>query len=125
MKNMHYHRASSIRFHSHEFFLPSIIRNFLKLPQCVVKIGGIFTLTAFMNHSCGPNAEIRGQEYVDCNIDVVAKEDISRGEEICISYSNLGANPSYSVGAKNQRRKELSSRYLFHCQCFRCVERKY
>lgn len=97
----------------------------LKMAKCVVKMGGIFTLTAFMNHSCDPNAEIRGQEYVDCNIDIVAKEAICRGEEICISYLNLGANPSNSAGARNRRRKELSSRYLFHCQCSRCVERVY
>ncbi len=86
-------------------------------------MGGIFTLTAFMNHSCDPNAEIRGQEYVDCNIDIVAKEEIRRGEEISISYLNLGCNPSKSLGARNRRRRELRSRYLFQCQCSRCVER--
>ncbi|VEU40786.1 unnamed protein product, partial [Pseudo-nitzschia multistriata] len=52
--------------------------------KCVVKMGGIFTLTARMNHSCDPNAEIRAQEYVDCNVDIVAKKNIRRGEEICI-----------------------------------------
>jgi len=90
--------------------------------KCVVKMGGIFTLTAQMNHSCDPNAEIRSQEYVDCNIDIVAKEEIHEGEEICISYVNLGPNPSYSVVARNRRRRELSSRYLFNCQCSRCIE---
>ena len=92
------------------------------MAQCVVKMGGIFTLTARINHSCDPNAEIRNQEYVDCNIDIVAKEEIHEGEEICISYVNLGPNPSYSVVARNRRRRELSSRYLFNCQCSRCVE---
>ena len=91
--------------------------------KCVVKMGGIFTLTAFMNHSCDPNAEIRGQEYVDCNVDIVAKEEIRTGEEICISYLNLGANPSYSVAARNRRQRQLRSRYMFHCQCSRCTER--
>lgn len=90
--------------------------------QCVVEMGGIFTLTARMNHSCDPNAEIRGQEYVDCNIDVVAKQEIEKGEEICISYINLGSNPSYSASARNRRQRQLTSRYLFHCQCSRCVE---
>jgi len=91
--------------------------------KCVVKMGGIFTLTARMNHSCKPNAEIRGQEYVDCNIDVVAKEDIHKGEEICISYLNLGNIPSNSASARNRRRRELGARYLFHCECPRCVVR--
>ena len=89
--------------------------------QCCVKMGGIFTLTARMNHSCDPNAEIRSQEYVDCNIDIVAKKDVGRGEEICISYVNLGPNPSNSIVARNRRQRELRSRYLFHCQCSRCV----
>lgn len=85
-------------------------------------MGGIFTLTARMNHSCDPNAEIRAQEYVDCNIDIVAKRGISRGEELSISYVNLGSQTSNSVIAGNRRRKELRSRYLFDCQCSRCVQ---
>jgi SET domain-containing protein len=90
-------------------------------------MGGIFTLTAMMNHSCEPNAEIRGGEYVDCNIDIVAKRDIRCGEEITISYLNLGSQNSHdqtsnSIIGRNRRRKELSSRYLFSCQCTRCCK---
>jgi len=89
--------------------------------KCAVKIGGIFTLTARINHSCDPNAEVRGQEYADCNIDIVAKRTIQCGEELCISYVNLGSQPSSSIISRNRRRKELRSRYLFDCQCNRCI----
>ena len=90
--------------------------------QCAVKMGGIFTLTARMNHSCDPNAEVRGQEYVDCNIDILAKRNICSGEESCISYVNLGSQPtSSSIIAGNRRRRELRARYLFDCQCSRCT----
>jgi import receptor subunit TOM20 len=84
-------------------------------------MGGIFSLTARMNHSCEPNAEVRGQEYVDCNIDIVAKKDVRIGEELCISYVNLGSQPSNSIVARNRRRRDLSTRYLFDCRCQRCM----
>jgi len=92
--------------------------------KCAVNMGGIFTLTAMMNHSCIPNAEIRGAEYIDCNIDIVATQDIVKGEELTISYLNLGSQidqTSNSRIARNRRQKELRSRYLFFCQCTRCV----
>ena len=73
-----------------------------------------------MNHCCDPCAEIRSQEYVDCNIDVVAKRDIKAGEEITISYINLGSSPSNSIVARNRRRRDLESKYLFHCRCSKC-----
>lgn len=89
--------------------------------KCAVKIGGIFTLAAKMNHSCDPCVEIRGKEYIDCNIDIVARRNIHRGEELSISYVYLGAHPSNSTVAKNRRRRELEGRYLFICNCTRCV----
>ena len=102
-------------------FLNFMMLFMLTRKQCAVKIGGIFTLTARMNHSCDLNAEVRGQEYADCNIDIVAKRTIQCGEELCISYVNLGSQPSSSIIARNRRRKELRSRYLFDCQCNRCI----
>jgi SET domain-containing protein len=84
-------------------------------------MGGIFTLAAMINHSCDPCAEIRGYEYVDCNIDVVAKRSIKKGEEITISY--LGVQPSStSAILRNRRQRELESRYLFICTCSCCKE---
>ncbi|GFH61198.1 hypothetical protein CTEN210_17674 [Chaetoceros tenuissimus] len=88
--------------------------------KVAVKIGGLFSLTAMMNHCCDPCAEIRSQEYVDCNIDVVAKRDIEAGEEITISYINLGSSPSNSIVARNRRRRDLESKYLFCCMCSKC-----
>ncbi|CAB9528416.1 SET and MYND domain-containing protein 5 [Seminavis robusta] len=91
--------------------------------KCAVKMAGLFTLTAIMNHSCDPNAEIRGSEYNDCHIDIAAKKRIEKGDEITISYLDLGpgdAATSNSTIARNRRRRHLGSKYLFVCQCARC-----
>jgi len=78
----------------------------------------LFPLTARINHSCRPNAQIRGQEFVDCRIDLVALDDVQKGEEITISYVATG----FGVGRKrkHQRRRELAAKYLFHCNCAEC-----
>ena len=90
--------------------------------KVAAEVGGIFTLAARMNHSCDPCAKIVGQEYVDCNIDCIALRQIKEGEEITISYLNLGSNPSYSVVAKDKRCRELRARYLFDCTCDKCAK---
>jgi len=83
-----------------------------------VEIVAIFPLTARINHSCRPNAQIRGQAFVDCHADVVALRDIDPYEEITISYIPTGRG----VGIKStyRRRRELSARYLFRCTCEEC-----
>jgi len=80
-------------------------------------ITGIFTLTAYMNHSCEPNAMVVSQEFVDAHIDLVAKRDILPGEEILISYIQ-GVQQQKST---NQRRRELQAKYLFTCGCSKCT----
>lgn len=89
--------------------------------KCVVKMGGIFTLASMMNHSCEPCAEIIGHEYVDCNIDVVAKRDIKKGEEITISYLGV-QQKSFSAISRSRRQRELEARYLFTCTCSFCTQ---
>lgn len=79
-------------------------------------------MAARMNHSCDPNAEVRGQEYVDCNIDIVARRNVTAGEELCISYVKIESQPSSSAIARNRRKRDLKARYLFDCQCSRCIE---
>eukprot|EP00978_Attheya_sp_CCMP212_P038243 scaffold187793_cov55-Attheya_sp.AAC.5 len=90
--------------------------------RCAVEVVALFTLVARMNHSCDPCAEVRGHEFVDCHVDVVAKRDIAIGEEICISYINLGPSVGRSATLKHKRMKELKARYLFLCDCSRCHE---
>jgi SET domain len=83
------------------------------------EVAALFPLTARINHSCAPNAEVRSQEFVDCHIDLVALDDITMGEEITISYIAIGA----AVGSKNtsRRRRELQAKYLFSCDCHLCL----
>jgi SET domain len=86
-----------------------------------VQVVAIFSLTARMNHSCDPNAEVRSQQYVDCCIDVVAKRDIQPGEEITISYINNEGRTGSSLHDRNRRLRELKAKYLFTCDCHRCA----
>ena len=84
------------------------------------EITAMFPLTLNCNHSCNPNACVRSQEFIDNHIDVVALNDITPGDEICISYIGLG-DFRWGRRSKFQRRKELLARYLFHCECERCT----
>ena len=87
-------------------------------PQVVA----VFPLTARINHSCRPNAEIRSQQFTDARIDVCAIQDIEAGQEISISY--IGTGPSSAGGRQGRRRRqtELQQKYLFVCDCPRCKE---
>mmetsp|Transcript_15160 Transcript_15160/g.32736 ORF Transcript_15160/g.32736 Transcript_15160/m.32736 type:complete len:554 (+) Transcript_15160:138-1799(+) len=91
--------------------------------KCAVQIAALFTLTARINHSCDPCAELRGGEFVDCHVDLVARRGIEAGEEITISYLNLGKTAGRAATDGNRRRRELKARYLFDCDCCRCTEK--
>lgn len=83
-----------------------------------VDVAALFPLLARINHSCDPNAQVHGESFTDCHLDLIAMRDIVEGEEISISYLPFG--PGY--GQKNviRRRHELQAKYLFHCECTRC-----
>jgi len=83
--------------------------------KVAVEVAALFPLTANANHSCRPNAEIRGGEFVDCCIDLLALRDIQVGEELNISYIALGRKTKY------RRRRELAAKYLFDCNCVECA----
>ena len=92
--------------------------------QCAIQIAAIFPLTARINHSCDPCTEVRSEEFVDCNIDLVARRNIETGEEITISYINMGKNAGRAASDRNRRVRELRARYLFTCDCVRCKEKE-
>ena len=86
-------------------------------------VAGLFTLTARLNHSCQPNAEIQSQVFVDSHIDVVATRDIAIHEEVTISYLGPTARVRQSSSASSstaRRRRELRAKYLFDCACPLC-----
>ena len=92
--------------------------------SCAVRIASLFPLTARINHSCEPSAEVQSQNFIDCHIDLVAKRNIEVGEEITISYINLHRIAGKSATDSVRRRRELHSRYLFMCECPRCLPPK-
>jgi len=77
-----------------------------------------------MNHSCEPSAEVQSQVFVDNHIDVIALRDIAPGEEITISYINLGKNAGRIATDRVKRMRQLQSRYLFLCDCSLCSNKK-
>ena len=88
--------------------------------KVAVKIAApLFPLLARINHSCEARTEVRGGEFVDAHVDVLATRDIKKGQEIMISHINLGKNEGKKVC--HRRVKELQARCLFICQCPRCL----
>jgi hypothetical protein len=95
------------------------------------EIVALFPLTARINHSCQPNAQVQGQVFCDCHLDLTATQDIHAGQEITISYIH-GSNSSSSSNAntttsstttarpRGRRRRELQAKYLFECHCSLC-----
>ena len=60
---------------------------------------------------------------MDCYVDVVALRDIDVGEEITISYLNLSKTAGRAATNGSRRRRELKARYLFDCECSKCMEK--
>lgn len=79
--------------------------------------GGLYTLHSHLNHSCIPNVSVRHLDTSKAisRITLLAKSDISIGEELVITY----VDPDMGV---NERRRELRSWGFGACMCKRCVE---
>ena len=79
--------------------------------------GGLYTLHSHLNHSCSPNISIRHFDTTKAlsRITVVAKTDISLGEELFVTY----VDPSMGL---NERRRELRAWGFGVCACKRCQE---
>ena len=76
----------------------------------------MFATTCKMNHSCQPNVLVRYRsgwgKYRPLILQCIALTNISKGEELCISYVNTD-------GTVKERREELLN-YGFHCLCQKC-----
>ena len=75
---------------------------------------------SFANHSCSPNAilqqiyDIEGKSFTRPEYAIIARKDISIGEEIFISYVPRSWN-------KVKRKAELLETWGFSCECSRCI----
>jgi hypothetical protein len=73
---------------------------------------GLFARASIFNHHCAPN--VHQFFHPDTGqITLRTNRQISSGEELCISYIDLGLPTFY-------RRLELSLKYQFNCMCSRC-----
>jgi hypothetical protein len=88
--------------------------------QCAVRTASLFPLTAKTNHSCDPNCEALHGVFPNSRTDIVASKDIEKGEELTISYINIGPGTGKANTRRNHRQKLLRARYLFMCDCPRC-----
>ncbi|KAG1651291.1 SET and MYND domain-containing protein 5 [Nymphon striatum] len=80
---------------------------------------GLYPLQSSCNHNCEPNAV---PAFLDNNstLSMQAKEDIKKGDEICISYlDECNRNRS-----RHSRVKTLQENYLFNCECPKCELQK-
>ena len=78
-----------------------------------IRGGGLYRLQSKMNHACEPAAKVVCA-FTDSTIDVVATRNITRGEELTLSY----VDPS--VGDQARRRRTLRDCYGFDCRCATC-----
>lgn len=97
---------------SYEGFLRGLGRMSLNLEAH----GGLYVLHSHLNHSCFPNMSVRhlDQQTALSRITLIAKRDISPGEELLITY----VNPNLPLEG---RREELLQWGFGVCQCSRCV----
>lgn len=75
---------------------------------------GVYPQASYFNHSCHP-ATARyniGQKMV-----VKALVPVDQGQEVCENYGQV-----FYFKPREERRKELSSRYWFDCECPACRE---
>ncbi|KAK7498808.1 hypothetical protein BaRGS_00009900 [Batillaria attramentaria] len=83
-----------------------------KIPEAY--FAGMFPVHACLNHSCENNAEV-SNGHMDDNfgVQVTAKRDIKKGEEIFITYIDTAL-------PRMLRRAWLYKSFNFWCQCRRC-----
>lgn len=79
--------------------------------------GGLYVLHSHLNHSCSPNVSVRHLEQRTAlsRITLVARRDLSPGEELFITY----VNPDLPL---EQRRRQLLEWGFGDCLCSRCLE---
>jgi hypothetical protein len=86
---------------------------------CCVSALALFPLLSKINHSCQPNVEVQHGLFKECIVDLVAKRNIDKGEELTVSYINLGLDGTEKRNTA-YRRRILHARYLFWCDCPLC-----
>lgn len=76
---------------------------------------GLYVMQSKINHSCAPNAEVTFP-YGNHTLEIKALQDISVGEEICISY----LDECQLERSRHTRQKYLEENYIFLCECEKC-----
>ena len=80
----------------------------------------LLPLFANINHDCNPSVNVvdglPSSSSVGCRIDLVAIRDITKGDELSVSYLSPRAFELEEV----HRNKRLEMNYLFRCRCSRC-----
>jgi SET and MYND domain-containing protein len=85
---------------------------FMKEPSNEVKLGAMYHLGSFCNHSCYPNVGLRAPS-TSAEITWIAFKDIKAGEEVLASYVN--SDLEYPI-----RHELLKRHYKFDCDCPKC-----
>ena len=77
---------------------------------------------ALVNHSCVPNVAMGAKKLNDeCKVEVRAIKDISRGEEVTVSYLNDDYISEFGLN-RQKRREKLKKALFFDCNCSFCSE---
>ena len=79
--------------------------------------GGVFLVMCRMNHACRPNVAYIWRPDLQ-KLLLVAKRDISAGEELYTTYLSRGVGMDTTA----ERRAHLLREFGFHCMCGLCVQ---
>ncbi|KAG7097394.1 hypothetical protein E1B28_004744 [Marasmius oreades] len=82
----------------------------------------IYTVASYLSHSCEPNARPSFNSGTS-EFYLVANRDISKGEELTVSFVDCSIRDGESVmDARRRRRMELARGWRFACGCGKCIE---
>ncbi|KAJ8087027.1 mitochondrial import receptor subunit tom20 [Marasmius tenuissimus] len=82
----------------------------------------IYTVASYLSHSCEPNAR-PSFDAGTSELHLVANRDISKGEEINVSFVDCSQHEGETTtDARRRRRMELARGWRFACACNKCIE---
>eukprot|EP00929_Paragymnodinium_shiwhaense_P091533 TRINITY_DN51452_c0_g1_i3.p1 TRINITY_DN51452_c0_g1~~TRINITY_DN51452_c0_g1_i3.p1 ORF type:complete len:287 (-),score=22.06 TRINITY_DN51452_c0_g1_i3:208-1068(-) len=81
-------------------------------------LSGLFGIISRFNHSCIPNVEYNWNDKLQAET-LHACRDIRCGEELCVSYMSVEADPGL-CSSRDTRRINLERWYGFLCSCPAC-----
>lgn len=104
-----------LQFNAHEIYETRLGREHRLVGSKVAYIGvALYKTGALFNHDCHPSVS---RSFVGRTMVLTATRPLRAGEPVGENYG-----PTFLKRGRDQRQRELRSRYWFRCECRSCVE---